>query len=121
MYNPQIIDHFSNPRNVGEIDNPDAEITIGSPVCGDMMVVHINWDESKRVSEVVFKAHGCATTIATASMFGEHIRGKTCQEIAATPESQRSRLLGELEPSQHHCLDMLHRLFTQLLESQRSS
>lgn len=117
MYNQLIIDHFSNPRNVGEIENPDAEIMIGNPVCGDKVVLHMNWDERKRVSEVRFKAYGCATTIATASIFGEHIRGKTSQEISATPEVQKSRMLGELEPSQRHCLDILHDLFTQVQDA----
>lgn len=121
MYNQLIIDHFSNPRNVGEIENPDAEIVIGNPVCGDKVVIHINWDGSKRISEVRFKAYGCATAIATASIFSEYIRGKTSGEIAATSEDQRNHMLGELEPSQHHCLDILHGLFKQVQEVEGSS
>ncbi len=106
---------------MGEIENPDAEIIIDSPVCGDKVVLHINWDERKRISEVRFKAYGCATAIATASIFSEYVSGKTTQEIAAASEGQRNDMLGELEPSQHHCLDILHGLFTQVQEVEESS
>lgn len=111
MYTPLIVDHFTNPRNVGEILDPNDEITIGNPVCGDTVCFHVKWDQDHRIVDAKYKAYGCATSIATASIFSEYIIGKTIHEIATTPPEVRNTLLGELEPPQRHCLDILHDLF----------
>ncbi|NOV00851.1 iron-sulfur cluster assembly scaffold protein [Paenibacillus planticolens] len=110
MYNAIISDHFMNPRNIGEIIDPDLAFRIGNPVCGDTIHVCVNFHESK-IKEIKYKAYGCATSIATASIFSENVQGKAIDELCGMTPSSRAELLGELEPNQKHCLDILNKLF----------
>ncbi|MFD0588620.1 iron-sulfur cluster assembly scaffold protein [Paenibacillus sp. GCM10027627] len=111
MYNAIIVDHFTAPRNIGELADRDDEISIGNSVCGDTIHLHMKRDGDK-ITDVKFKAYGCATSIATASIFSEYITGKSIGDICATEASARSEMLGELDPSQRHCLDILTQLFS---------
>ncbi|MBH5318815.1 iron-sulfur cluster assembly scaffold protein [Paenibacillus sp. GSMTC-2017] len=110
MYNSIIVDHFTSPRNIGELEDRDEEISIGNPVCGDTIHLHLKKND-KTIVDVKFKAYGCATSIATASVFSEYIKNKTIDQIRETVNPAREEMLGELEPSQRHCLDILAQLF----------
>ncbi len=114
MYNEIIAEHFMNPRNIGELASPDLVIKIGNAVCGDTIILHVAHDEEMNITDVKVKAYGCATSIATASVFSDYIRNRNIREVAETPESEISVMLGELEPNQMHCQDILKALFAQL-------
>lgn len=79
MYNETVMDHFQNPRNTGEIENPDGVGKVGNPNCGDVMMLYIKVDHGKLV-EVKYKTFGCAAAIATSSAASELIFGKSLDE-----------------------------------------
>lgn len=111
MYNEIITEHFMNPRNIGELDHPDHIVKIGNSICGDTIVLHVRYAAEGRIADVKFKAYGCATSIATASVFSAYIINKTDSELLGISRSEMELLLGELEPSQMHCLDIMAELF----------
>lgn len=114
MYNSIIVNHFSNPRNVGELTKKSHVIKIGNPVCDDQISMDLDWDENFKICDVKYRAYGCATSIATASLFSEFARGKTLSEIAETPHTTIEEMLGDLEPSQMHCLELLKSLVSDI-------
>ncbi|MDV2684024.1 iron-sulfur cluster assembly scaffold protein [Alkalihalophilus lindianensis] len=105
MYNDKICDHFMNPRNIGVLEKPDYVVEIGNPICGD--TIHLYLDvKNKKVIDIKFQAYGCTGSIATASILSEIIKGSTLEEISAYTEEYVAEVLGELEPSQMHCIDI---------------
>ena len=102
IYNDIVMEHFMNPRNVGELENPDGIGTYGSPVCGDMMQITI-----KVVDEVIvdakFKTFGCGSAIALSSMATEMIIGKTIDEASAITNKEIVSELGGLPAVKIHC------------------
>ncbi len=82
MYNDTVMNHFENPRNTGEIDQPDGIGTVGNPNCGDMMKLYIKI-ESGRLVEVRYKTFGCAAAIASSSIASEMVKGKSIDEALA--------------------------------------
>ena len=102
MYNEKVMDYFSNPRNVGEIENPDGVGTYGSPVCGDMMQIMISVKDDVIV-DAKFKTFGCGSAIASSSMATEMIIGKTIDEALAITNNQIVDELGGLPPVKIHC------------------
>ena len=79
VYSEKVMDHFRNPRNVGEIENPDGVGRVGNPVCGDVMELYIKVEDEKIV-DAKFKTFGCGAAIATSSMVTEMVKGKTIEE-----------------------------------------
>ena len=102
LYNDKVMDHFMNPRNVGEIENPDGQGTYGSPVCGDMMQIQINV-ENDVITDAKFKTFGCGSAIASSSMATEMIIGKTIDEALEISNKQIIDELGGLPPVKVHC------------------
>ena len=102
MYNSTVMEHFTNPRNVGEIENPDGVGVYGSPVCGDMMQIMIKVEDEKIV-DAKFKTFGCGSAIAYSSMATEMIIGKTIDEALAITNKQIVDELGGLPPVKIHC------------------
>lgn len=102
MYNNTVMEHFTNPRNVGEIENPDGVGVYGSPVCGDMMQIMIKVEDEKIV-DAKFKTFGCGSAIASSSMATEMIIGKTIDEALAITNKQIVDELGGLPPVKIHC------------------
>lgn len=102
MYNSTVMEHFTNPRNVGEIENPDGVGTYGSPVCGDMMQIMIKV-EDETIVDAKFKTFGCGSAIASSSMATEMIIGKTIDEALAITNKQIVDELGGLPPVKVHC------------------
>jgi nitrogen fixation NifU-like protein len=114
MYNDIIIDNFSDPAHVGDIDGPDFEYEIGNPVCGDRIRIQISATDG-RVDTARFRAWGCATSVATANIFCASLGDQPLQRLAQRSESEIEAMLGELEPSQHHCVEILQQLHQRLL------
>ena len=102
LYNDKVMDHFMNPRNVGEMESPDGTGVYGSPVCGDMMQVQIKV-ENDVIVDAKFKTFGCGSAIASSSMATEMIIGKTIDEALAMSNKTIIDELGGLPPVKVHC------------------
>ena len=102
LYNDTVMDHFMNPRNVGELENPDGTGTYGSPVCGDMMQIQIKV-ENDVITDAKFKTFGCGSAIASSSMATSMIIGKTIDEALAISNKQIIEELGGLPAVKVHC------------------
>ena len=122
LYRDTVMDHFMNPRNAGEIEDPDGVGEVGNPLCGDMMTFYIKVDEG-RLSEVKYKTFGCGAAIAVSSMISEMAVGRTLEEaMEITRESVADRL-GGLPEQKMHCsnlgADALHKALEDFLENKR--
>ena len=105
IYSEKVMDHFTNPRNVGEIANPDGVGEEGNPVCGDMMTFYIKVKDN-RLEDVKFKTFGCGAAIAVSSMVSEMAKGKTLEEARKiTPELVAKELEG-LPKNKFHCSNL---------------
>jgi nitrogen fixation NifU-like protein len=104
-YSPIVMDHFKNPRNVGEILQPDGLGEVGNPVCGDMMSVYIKV-ENDRLADVKFKTFGCGAAIAVSSMITEMAKGKTLEEAMKISNADVAEALGGLPPNKLHCSNL---------------
>jgi nitrogen fixation NifU-like protein len=105
VYNEKVMDHFMNPRNVGEIKDPDGVGEEGNPVCGDMMTFYIKVKDNK-LEDVKFKTFGCGAAIAVSSMVSEMAKGKTLDEaLTITPQSVADHLEG-LPKNKFHCSNL---------------
>ena len=105
VYNEKVMDHFTNPRNVGEIENPDGVGEEGNPVCGDMMTFYIKVKDNI-LEDVKFKTFGCGAAIAVSSMVSEMAKGKTLEEaMKITPRSVADELEG-LPKQKFHCSNL---------------
>ena len=102
LYNDIVMDHFLNPKNVGEIDNPDGTVIYVSPVCGDMMQIQIKV-EGETITDAKFKTFGCGSAIASSSMATSMIIGKTIEEALEITNKQIIDELGGLPPVKVHC------------------
>jgi nitrogen fixation NifU-like protein len=116
MYNSIVVENFSNPCHSGKVTSPDFSIELGNPVCGDKIIIQGILSNNQLVTKSKFQAWGCATTIATANIFCGYLLNKSFDEITGTKKEIINELLGDLEPSQHHCLEMLKELFQKVSE-----
>ncbi|MFZ7138401.1 MAG: Fe-S cluster assembly scaffold protein NifU [archaeon] len=105
MYSEKVMDHFKNPRNVGEIENPDGVGTVGNPTCGDLMTMYIKVKDEK-IEDVKFKTFGCGAAIATSSMATEMAKGKTIKEAMDITRAEVAKNLGGLPPIKMHCSNL---------------
>ena len=105
-YTALVLDHFMNPRNVGEIENADAIGEAGSAECGDMMRIYLKI-ENEIVTDVKFKTFGCAAAIASSSMATELIKGKTVNEVMKMTNMEVVDALGGLPEKKVHCSVMV--------------
>jgi nitrogen fixation NifU-like protein len=103
MYTDKVMDHFMNPRNVGEIEGASGVGTVGNAKCGDIMRIYLDIDENQVVRDAKFKTFGCGAAIATSSMATELIIGKTVQEALAVSNKAVMEALGGLPPVKVHC------------------
>jgi len=103
-YSPTVIEHFTHPQNVGELENPDVTATEGSPACGDMVTFQLKVDpETHVIEDVKFRSYGCASNIATASMATLLAKGKTIEEVKAIKPKEIAEKLGGLPAIKMHC------------------
>jgi NifU-like protein involved in Fe-S cluster formation len=119
VFNDIIVENFSAPRFAEELPGANLTLELGNPVCGDKIRVELNVADGV-VQQARYQAWGCATSLATGNIFCAHADGRPLSAILGTPAQQMAQLLGELEPSQHHCLDMLRALFAQLGEKSKT-
>lgn len=103
MYSEKVMDHFSNPRNVGEIENPSGVGTVGNAKCGDIMRMYLDVDDNQVIQDVKFKTFGCGAAIATSSMATELVKGKTVQEALQVTNKAVMEALDGLPPVKVHC------------------
>ena len=102
MYTQQVMDHFTNPRNVGEIENADGVGQVGNAKCGDIMRISIKVDNDV-ITDVKFKTFGCGAAIATSSAATEMVKGKTLDEALALTNQMVIEKLGGLPDVKVHC------------------
>ncbi len=102
MYTEQVMDHFMNPRNVGEIENASGTGTVGNAKCGDIMKIDIKV-ENGVITDVKFKTFGCGAAIATSSKATEMVMGKTIDEALMVTNKMVAESLGGLPPVKIHC------------------
>lgn len=102
MYNEKVMDHFTNPRNAGTIENADALGTYGSPVCGDMMEISLKIEDNVIV-DAKFRTFGCGSAIASSSVATEMIKGKTLEEALDLSNKNFVDELGGLPSPKIHC------------------
>ena len=105
LYSDKVMDHFMNPRNVGEIDTPDGVGEVGNPVCGDMMTFYITV-KGDRIEDVKFKTFGCGAAIAVSSMVSEMAIGKTLDEAMEITNDMVAEELGGLPKNKLHCSNL---------------
>ena len=105
MYTEKVMDHFSNPRNIGEIENADGVGEVGNPVCGDMMSFYINVEDNK-IADIKFKTFGCVAAIAVSSMVTEMAMGKTLDEAKKITKKSVAESLDGLPKEKMHCSNL---------------
>lgn len=101
-YSEKVMDHFNNPRNLGDIENADGVGKAGNPVCGDIMNLYIKVEDN-RIAEAKFKTFGCGAAIATSSMVTEMVKGKTIEEALQISNRAVAEALDGLPPIKMHC------------------
>ncbi len=122
MYSEKVMDHFANPRNVGEIPDADGVGEVGNPVCGDIMKIYIKVKDDV-ITDIKFKTFGCGAAIATSSMITEMAKGKKLEEALKLSNRQVAEALDGLPPQKMHCsnlaADALHAAIADYRTKQR--
>jgi FeS cluster assembly scaffold protein NifU, Clostridium type len=103
MYSEKVMDHFSNPRNVGEIENASGVGTVGNAKCGDIMRIYLDIDAAGIINDVKFKTFGCGAAVATSSMATELVKGKTVNDALQITNKAVMEALDGLPPVKVHC------------------
>ena len=124
MYSEKVMEHFKNPRNMGEIPDADGIGTVGNPVCGDLMTIHIKVKDN-RLEDIKFKTFGCGAAIATSSRTTELAKGKTLEEAMKITRANVADSLGGLPPIKMHCsnlaADALHAAIEDYYKKQKEA
>ncbi len=119
MYTQKVIEHFTTPRNMGEMEDADAIGKVGNPVCGDLIWIYIKVKDDV-ITDITFKTFGCAAAIATSSMITELTKGKTLKEAYQITRNDVAENLEGLPPIKMHCsnlaADGLHKAIEEYLE-----
>ena len=103
MYSEKVMDHFNNPRNVGEIENPSGVGTVGNAKCGDIMRMYLDIDGDGIIRDVKFKTFGCGAAVATSSMATELVKGKSVWQALEVTNKAVMDALDGLPPVKVHC------------------
>jgi nitrogen fixation protein NifU and related proteins len=123
MYTDKVMDHFTNPRNVGEIKDADGIGEVGNAKCGDIMRIYIKVNDDDVIEDVKFKTFGCGAAIATSSMVTEMVLGKTLKEALDISNKAVAEALGGLPPAKMHCsnlaADALQEAIKDLMEKRK--
>src|SRR3990172_363399 len=119
MYSERVMDHFMNPRNVGEIENPDGVGAEGNPTCGDVMKITIKV-ENERIVDAKFRTFGCGAAIAVSSMVTEMVKGMTLDDAMKLSKDAVAKELGGLPPQKMHCSNLGADALKKAIEDYRS-
>ncbi len=118
MYTGKVMEHFTNPRNVGEIENADGVGEVGNMKCGDIMRIYIKVNDQDIIEDVKFRTFGCGAAIATSSVVTEMVKGKTLDEALEITNKKVAEELGGLPENKMHCsnlaADALHKAIEDL-------
>ncbi len=110
LYGEKVMDHFTNPRNVGEIKKADGVGTTGNPTCGDIMKMYLkigkNAEGKEYIEDIKFQTFGCGAAVATSSMVTEMVKGKTLEEAEGVSNAAVAEALGGLPPVKMHCSNL---------------
>jgi nitrogen fixation protein NifU and related proteins len=118
MYSKTVMEHFKNPRNVGEIKDADGIGKVGNPVCGDVMWVYIKVKNNK-ITNIKFKTFGCVSAIATTSMLTEIAKGKTLEQAEKITRDDVAKALGGLPSIKMHCSNLAADALKKAIENYR--
>ena len=118
MYTAKVMDHFRNPRNMGEIKNADGFGKVGNPKCGDVMAIYIKVNDEKIV-DIKFKTFGCTAAIATSSILTEIVKGKTIGEALKVTRDDVANELGGLPAIKLHCSNLAADALKEAIENYR--
>lgn len=102
IYSEKVMEHFMNPRNMGEIPDADGVGEVGNPVCGDLMTIYIKVEDDV-ITDIKFKTFGCGAAIATSSMITELVKGKTIEDALEVTNKDVAEELDGLPPLKMHC------------------
>ena len=105
QYSKKVLNHFKNPHNMGELNDPDGIGQVGNPVCGDMMKLYIKVKDNK-IEDIKFQTLGCAAAIATSSMITDLAKEKTLEQAKKITKQDVSKALGNLPPIKEHCSNL---------------
>lgn len=105
FYSEKVMEHFQNPRNVGEIKDADGVGEVGNPVCGDMMTFYVKVKDN-HLEDVKFKTFGCGAAIAVSSMVSEMAKGKSVEDALLITNASVAAELGGLPPNKMHCSNL---------------
>ncbi|KGP75068.1 nitrogen fixation protein NifU [Desulfosporosinus sp. Tol-M] len=119
MYTEKVMDHFTNPRNVGEIANADGIGEVGNAKCGDIMRIYLDI-EGDTIKDVKFKTFGCGAAVATSSMVTEMVKGKTIEEALVISNAAVAEALGGLPPEKMHCSNLAADALHKAIENYRN-
>ena len=119
LYSEKVMDHFRNPRNVGDIENPDGTGHVGNPICGDIMELYIRVKDNV-ITDAKFKTFGCGAAIATSSMVTEIVIGKTIDEALEISNKTVAEALGGLPAAKMHCSVLAEDALRSAIEDYRS-
>jgi len=119
MYSDKVMDHFTNPRNVGDMEDADGIGQEGNPTCGDAMKIYIKVKDD-RIVDAKFKTFGCGAAIAVSSMVTEMVKGKTLDEALAISREAVADELGGLPPQKMHCSNLGADALKKAIEDYRS-
>lgn len=119
MYSEKVMEHFSNPHNIGEIENPDGLGEVGNPVCGDVMKITIRVEDD-HIADIGFKTLGCAAAIATSSITTDMAKGQSLDEAMKITREKVAEELGGLPPNKMHCSNLAAEGLHKAIEDYRS-
>lgn len=119
-YSKEVLKHFSNPHNMGEMKNPDAIGELGNPSCGDVMKIYLKIKENK-IKDIKFQTMGCAAAIATSSMITDLAKGKTLEEAKKITNKEVAEHLKGLPPIKMHCSNLAADALKKAIENWEST
>lgn len=105
MYTDKVMDHFSNPRNVGQIEHPNVVVKVGDPGCGDAVLIFLKIDNNI-ITDVKYKVYGCGAAIATTSMASTMVMGRSLDEALEVTDDTVAEALGGLPENKMHCSNL---------------
>ncbi|NLM46195.1 MAG: Fe-S cluster assembly scaffold protein NifU [Firmicutes bacterium] len=120
MYTEKVMDHFMNPRNVGEIENADGIGEVGNMKCGDIMRIYLKVNDQEVIEDIKFRTFGCGAAIATSSAITEMVKGKTLAEAWEISNKQVAEELGGLPEAKMHCSNLAADALKRAIEDYRS-